>query len=41
MSWDAHLYDDAGEITGEWNYTFNTDLMVNLAAASLGYGDRT
>lgn len=41
MSWDAYLYDGSGESVGEWNYTFNTNPMLNMAAAALGFGDST
>ncbi len=29
MSWDATLYDDRGHVEGEWNFTHNTNGMIN------------
>lgn len=31
MSWDAALIDDRGHVEGEWNYTHNTNAMINHA----------
>lgn len=33
MSWDAELTDDRGHTEGEWNYTHNTNRMINHAFA--------
>jgi hypothetical protein len=35
VSWDATLYDDRGHVEGDWNYTHNTNGMINLAAVRL------
>jgi hypothetical protein len=36
MSWDAWLEDDRGHVEGEWNYTHNTNPMVDEAMARAG-----
>ena len=36
MSWDATLTDDRGHTEGEWNYTHNTNAMLNLADNNAG-----
>lgn len=36
MSWDATLTDDRGHVEGDWNYTHNTNRMVNHALFIFG-----
>ena len=36
MSWDASLYDDRGHCEGDWNYTHNTNKLINAALADIG-----
>lgn len=37
MSWEVHLYV-GDESVSDWNYTGNTDPMLNMAAAAIGAG---
>ena len=37
MSWDAWLIDDRGHIEAEFNYTHNTNAMVNAAVSNSDY----
>ena len=37
MSWDIYLWDDRGHQEGYWNYTHNTNTMVNEALRALDY----
>lgn len=37
MSWDADLIDDRGHYEGQWNYTHNTNRMMNAALDDTGY----
>jgi len=34
MSWDATLTNDHGQVEGSWNYTHNTNKMINAAVAN-------